>query len=545
MSTSEVLGGETRAGAARLPDGGEADGERDRERDLGHVRVAIVGAGFTGLAMVHVLQQAGIGDWLVLEKAAEVGGVWRDNTYPGIACDVPSHLYSLSFAPNPDWERTFSSGAQIWEYEERVARDLGMAERTLFGEALLQARWDAERSAWMLRTSSARLSADVVVDGSGVLAEPSLPAIEGLERFRGALFHSARWNHERQLAGKRVAVIGTGASAIQIVPAIQPDVAHLTVFQRTPGWVLPRNDRDVTDAERRVLRAVPALQKLIRGWQYAYRDAVLLKVMHHRRVRRFFQAVSLAYMRATIEDPELRRKLTPGFEIGCKRILITSSWYPALAQPNVEVETSPIAEIREHAVLTADGVEHEVDAIVCATGFHVTDPPAGDIFQGRDGRTLAQTWGDSPRAYRGVTTANFPNLFRIGSIGTGTGHMSHVMQIESAVAYVMDALRTMDARSLASVEVTCDAQEAYARRLHEMVKDTVWATGGCSSWYLDASDEPSAVWPSSAWHYRKWTRRFDLEAYAAEPRAVAGRPTGARAPAQAGARNSPAVARAG
>ncbi len=513
---------------ARQQTSGPTEAPRD-ERGATHVRVAIIGSGFTGLAMVHALREAGIDDWLVLEKSAGVGGVWRDNTYPGIACDVPSHLYSLSFAPNPDWERTFSSGRQIWEYEERVARDLRMAERTHFGEEVVHARWDAAHGLWRLRTTTMELSADVVVDGSGVLSEPSLPAIDGIERFQGALFHSARWNHDQDLAGKRVAVIGTGASAIQIVPAIQPQVEHVTVFQRTPGWVIPRNDRDITRAEQRLLRAFPALQKLIRAGQFAYRDAVLLQVMHRPRIRRIFEAISKGYMRHTIDDPALREKLTPDFEIGCKRILITSAWYPALNEPNVAVETSPITEIREHAVVTADGTEHAVDALICATGFHVTDPPSGQIFHGRDGRSLAETWGASPRAYRGVTTANFPNLFRIGSIGTGTGHTSHVMQIESAIAYVMDALRTMDARGLASVEVAEDAQEAYARRLHAMVKDTVWATGGCSSWYLDASGEPSAVWPSSAWHYRKWTRRFDVEAYHVTSA------TAAATPARAGA----------
>lgn len=501
-----------------------------------HVRVAIVGAGFTGLAMAHSLRTADIEDWLVLEKSPGVGGVWRDNTYPGIACDVPSHLYSLSFAPNPDWKRTFSDGRQIWDYTERVARDLDMAERTWFGEELLEARWDSERAVWDLRTTTRELTAQVVVDGSGVLGAPKLPGIRGLDGFRGALFHSARWNHDEPLDGKRVAVIGTGASAIQIVPAIRSHAAHVTVFQRTPGWVLPRNDRDVTDAERRILRRVPVLQKLIRAGQYAYRDGVLLQVMHRPWVRRVVEAVSKAYMRRTIDDPALREKLTPDFEIGCKRILITSEWYPALNQPDVDVETSPISEVREHAVVTADGTEHDVDAIVCATGFHAVDPPAGEIFHGRDGRSLAETWGDSPRAYRGLTTANFPNLFRIGSVGTGTGHMSHVMQIESAATYVMDALATMDRRGLASVEVKEDAQEQYARRHHAMVKDTVWAIGGCSSWYLDAGGEPSAVWPSSAHHYRKWTRRFDLEAYDAVPATIGAEEIRAAAVTARGAR---------
>lgn len=491
--------------------------------DPRHVRVAIIGAGFTGLAMVHSLREAGISDWLVLEKGDGAGGVWRDNTYPGIACDVPSHLYSLSFAPNPDWERTFSNGRQIWEYCERVARDLRIAEQTCFEEELREARWDAEHSVWRLRTTTLELTADVVVDGSGVLNDPSYPAIPGLASFQGALFHSARWDHDQTLDGKRVAVIGTGASAVQIVPAIQQQVAHMTVFQRTPGWVIPRNDRDITEVERRALRRLPLLQKLIRGGQYAYRDGLLLQVMHRRGVRRIFEAISKAYLRRTIEDPALRAKLTPNFEIGCKRILLTSAWYPALNQPNVDIETSPITEIREHAVITADGTVHEVDAIVCATGFHAADLPAREIFHGRDGRSLAETWGESPRAYRGVTTHNFPNLFRIGSVGTGTGHMSHVMQIESAVVYVMDALRTMDARGLASVEVTANAQERYAAWHHALIDGTVWAVGGCKSWYLDPSGEPSAMWPSSARHYRTTTRHFDTAAYHTTLTAAAGR----------------------
>jgi cation diffusion facilitator CzcD-associated flavoprotein CzcO len=314
-------------------------------------------------------------------------------------------------------------------------------------------------------------------------------------------------------------VIGTGASAIQIVPAIAPTVGRLTVFQRTAAWVLPRNDRDVTRLERRVLRAVPPLMRVIRTWQYVVRDGALLKVMHSRGVRRVAEAVSKAYLRSTIDDPALRAKLTPDFEIGCKRILITSDWYPALNRPNVEVETSGISEIREHSIVTADGTEREVDAIVCATGFHVSDPPIAQVIHGCDGRSLAEVWGDSPRAYRGVTTAGFPNLFRIGGIGTGTGHMSQIMQIESALVYVIDALRVMDERGIASVEVTEDAQEAYHRKVHDMLRDTVWVTGGCKSWYLDPSGEASALWPSSARLYRNWTRHFDMQAYRAVQRA--------------------------
>lgn len=506
-----------------------------------HVRVAIIGTGFTGLAAVHALREANITDFVVLERAEEVGGAWRDNTYPGLACDVPSHLYSLSFAPNPNWQRTFASGPEICEYTRTVAHSLGMQKVTKFGEEVLDASWDETRQHWQIRTTTLEFTADAVIDGSGPLSEPTQPAIHGLDRFAGKIIHSARWDHEHSLDGQHVAVIGTGASAVQIVPAIQPNVSALTVFQRTPGWVIPRLDRASTGTERRLLKAVPALRVIPRGQQYLVRDLLLHQLMHRWWIRRGVQALAKAYLRRTVDDPDLRAKLEPDYQIGCKRILMSNRWYPALNQPNVRVETSPIQEVREHAIITADGVEHEIDVIVLATGFHATDPPIAHRLHGRDGSSLAQTWGDSPRAYKGVTTANFPNLFRIGSIGTGTGHMSHIMQIESGVRYAVEALRTMNAHALASVEITAPAQDRYARRVHDKFRDTVWVTGGCDSWYLDKSGEPSVNWPSTARRYRKWTRRFDVENYDVAPvaavhtnnhhRATTTTPVGATVPA--------------
>jgi cation diffusion facilitator CzcD-associated flavoprotein CzcO len=482
-----------------------------------HVRVAVIGTGFTGLAAVHALSEAGIEDFVVLERAGEVGGTWRDNSYPGLACDVPSHLYSLSFAPNPEWTRTFASGPEICDYMRKVARTLRMEEVTRFGEELLDASWDQPAQRWRIRTTTLELTAEAIIDGSGPLSEPTRPAIAGLERFAGKIFHSARWDHEHDLAGQRVAVIGTGASAIQIVPAIQPKAGALTVFQRTPGWVMPRLDRTISKTERGLLRAFPALGRVPRWLQYLARDGVMHQLMHRRWMRKLAQGIARAFLRLSVKDPGLRAKLKPDFQIGCKRILITNQWYPALSQPNVTVETSPIREIGEHAVITADGIEHEVDAVVLATGFHSTDPPIAKRLHGRDGRSLTETWGDSPRAYKGVTTANFPNLFRIGSIGTGTGHISHIVQIESGVRYAVRALLTTQERGLASVEITEAAQTEYARRVHERFRDTVWVTGGCDSWYLDKSGEPSVNWPSTASRYRNWTRRFDIENYHATP----------------------------
>ena len=506
--------------AIRPQRSGTADGAATR-----HPRVAVIGAGFTGLAAVRALRSAGVEDFVVLERADEIGGTWRDNTYPGIACDVPSHLYSLSFAPNPDWERTFSGGAQIWQYMRKVARELRMDEVTAFGEEVLDASWDDHQQRWRIRTTTLLLSAEVIIDGSGALSEPAYPAIDGLDRFHGPVLHSARWDHEQDLTGLEVAVIGTGASAIQIVPAIQPHVAAMTVFQRTPGWVLPRWDRDISDIERRLLRAFPILQRALRAGQALGRDRFLHQLMHRRWMRQVAQAVARAYLRRSIEDPELRARLRPDFEIGCKRILMTNQWYAALTKPNVSVESSPIREVRGHAIITTDGGEHEVDAIVLATGFRVTDPPIAARLHRRDGRSLAESWGDAPRSFRGITTAGFPNLFRISSIGTGTGHTSQILQIESGVHYAVEALRTMDARDLASVEVSEAAEEAYTKRVHEMLRDTVWVTGGCDSWYLDRSGAASLVWPSTARRYRQWTRRFDIENYTVTGRgAVAAAP---------------------
>ena len=514
--------------AAPTHDAAASNGSHRGRHDAGHVRVAVIGTGFVGLSMAHALREAGIEDWVMLERSNQVGGVWRDNTYPGIACDVPSHLYSLSFAPNPEWERTYSSGRQIWDYSQRVASELRIAEKTRFGEELLDARWDPQRSVWQLRTTTLELTAEVVIDGTGPISEPKLPTIAGLDRFEGTVFHSARWNHQQPLTGKRVAVIGTGCSAIQIVPAIQPHVGQMTVFQRTAGWVLPRFDRDVTKLERRLFRAVPALQKLPRVGQCLYRDLLFLQIMHRRSVRVALEALAKAFIRRSIKNPGLRAKVTPSFEFGCKRLMISNDWYPALNQPNVQVETAAITEIRSHSILTADGVEHPVDAIVLATGYHTNDPPAAQIFQGRDGRTLADTWGDSPRAYRGLTTVNFPNLFRIGGPGTATGHISHILAIESGTRYVIDALKTMQAEKVAAVEVTERSQAEYARWLREHVKDTVWATGGCTSWYLDRGGQPSIAWPCSAWRYRRITRRFDPAAYDLTPRTTAGADDGRR-----------------
>ncbi|MBR7835146.1 MULTISPECIES: flavin-containing monooxygenase [Actinospica] len=482
------------------------------ESDPPHLHVLVVGAGFGGLAAAHALKQQGE-DFAVLERAREVGGVWRDNTYPGCACDIPSNLYSLSFAPNPQWSQAFSKQPEIRAYLNRVAREYGLLPHIRFGCALHEASWDDTAQRWRVETSDGPLTADVLIDAGGPIAEPSIPDLPGLDRFTGAVFHSARWDHGLDLTGRNVVVVGTGASAIQFVPAIQPRVGRMTVVQRTPPWITPRMDRTTTRFERRLYAAAPWLQQVVRRRQYLMREMITWKIMISPRVRRIATKAALHHLRRQVPDPALRAQLTPDFELGCKRILISNDWYPALTQPNVEVVSSGVREVRETSVVTADGREHPADVIIFGTGFHVNDAPMAGRLRGRDGRTLAEYWNGRPRAYLGVTTSNFPNLFRLGCAGSATGHNSHVFQEECQVAYAMDALRLMRSRAIAAVEVRAEAQEAYVETYTARLGRTVWAVGGCNSWYQGADGIPWSNWPASTREYRRATRRFDPAPY--------------------------------
>ncbi|MFI1396488.1 flavin-containing monooxygenase [Streptomyces sp. NPDC020681] len=477
-----------------------------------HLRVVVVGAGFGGLAAAHALKRQGE-DFAVLEREQEVGGVWRDNSYPGCACDIPSNLYSLSFAPNPTWTRAFSQQSEIRDYLRRVAREHGLLPHIRFGCSLLGAAWDDAAQRWRIETSTGPLTADVLIDGSGPIADPSTPQLPGLDGFAGEVFHSARWNHDLDLTGRKVVVIGTGASAIQFVPAIQPTVGRMTVVQRTAPWITPRMDRATASFERRLYAAAPWLQRLIRHRQYWMRELVTWKIMVSPRVRRIATKAVLLHMRRQVADPALRERLTPDWELGCKRILISNDWYPALSAPNVDVVSAGVREVRAHSVVTTDGREHPADVIVFGTGFHVTDPPIAEHLRGRDGRTLAECWNGSPHTYLGVTVTNFPNLFRLGGAGSATGHNSHVFQEECQVAYAMDALRLMRARGITSVEVRVEEQRAYVEQHTARLAGTVWSVGGCESFYQGADGVASLNWPAETWKYRRATRRFDPAPY--------------------------------
>src|SRR3954464_1262847 len=464
----------TRRGArARAQSGGE---------QRRHLHVLIIGSGFAGLGAAIRLMQDGRDDFLVLERGREVGGTWRDNTYPGAACDVPSHLYSFSFELNPTWSRSFSPQAEIQDYLRSVAAKYDVGRKHLFNTEVTSARWDAGANRWLVDTTSGRFSADVLVSAVGALCEPALPTIKGIERFRGELFHSARWKHDADLKGKRVALIGTGASAIQIGPAIADDVAHLDVYQRTAPWVMPRHDRTYPRIESLASQRVPFLQRFAREAIYWGREAFVLGFAFQPRILQAAQQAAKRNINKAIKDPDLRARVTPDWPIGCKRILMSNTWYPMLGRAHVDLVTDGIAEVRENAIVTADGTVREVDAIVVATGFHVTDSPMYDRIVGADGRTLAQVWDASgQQAYKGAAVAGFPNLLFVVGPNTGLGHSSMVYMIESHLSYLASALQTMDAQRLATFEVREDVQRAYNERIEARMQRTIWKTGGCAS----------------------------------------------------------------
>ncbi|WP_405728793.1 flavin-containing monooxygenase [Streptomyces sp. NBC_01537] len=478
-----------------------------------HVRVAVIGSGFGGLGAAVRLRREGVTDFVVLERAGSVGGTWRDNDYPGCACDVPSHLYSFSFAPNAAWPRAFSGQPHIRAYLEQVTDTFGLRPHLRFDTELLQASWDDERRLWRLRTSQGELTADLVVSATGPLSDPKLPDIPGLDGFPGAVFHSSRWDHDLDLKGKRVAVVGTGASAIQIVPAIQPEVKSLTVVQRTPPWVMPRVDRGINKAEQWLHGQIPATAKARRGLLWLLREFQVGAFVKRPRLMKAAEQLAKNNMRRSVKDPALRMKLTPGYTIGCKRILLSNTYYPALAQPNTELVASALKEVRGSTIVMADGTEREVDVIVFGTGFHVTDMPIGDRVVGADGLTLAEHWKDGMAALRGCTVDGFPNLLLIIGPNTGLGNSSMILMIESSLNYVAEYLKALDDTGGVALDAKAEAVRSWNGEMQRRMSRTVWTTGGCDSWYLDSEGRNTTAWPGTTAEFRRATRRLKLEEY--------------------------------
>ncbi|MEU6348124.1 NAD(P)/FAD-dependent oxidoreductase [Streptomyces sp. NPDC047072] len=479
-----------------------------------HVRVAVIGSGFGGLGAAVRLRREGVTDFVVLERADSVGGTWRDNSYPGCACDVPSHLYSFSFAPNPDWPRTFSGQEHIRAYLEHVTDVFRIRPHIRFNAEVKRMTWDAEKLRWDIETASGSLSADLVVSATGPLSDPKIPDIPGLDSFPGKVFHSARWDHDYDLTGKRVAMVGTGASAIQIVPAIQPLAERVTLFQRTAPWVMPRVDRPITGAERWLHRQLPFTSQARRGLLWGIRELQVQAFTKHPNELGAVEQLAKRNMAHSIKDPALRAKLTPDYRIGCKRILLSSAYYPALAQPNVDVVASGLQEVSGPKVVAADGTAAEVDAIVFGTGFHVTDMPIADRVVGADGRTLAEAWQGGMEALRGASAAGFPNWMTIIGPNTGLGNSSMILMIESQLNYMADFVRQLDVLGgRAALDARPAAVAAWNRRVQERMKRTVWDTGGCTSWYQDASGRNTTIWPGTTTEFRRATRRVDLAEY--------------------------------
>ncbi|MFD0684992.1 flavin-containing monooxygenase [Actinomadura fibrosa] len=489
----------------------------------GPYRVVIIGTGFSGLGMAIGLKKAGVHDFVILEKADEVGGTWRENTYPGCACDIMSLLYSYSFEPKSDWSRMFPKQRELLEYIKGIVDKYELAQHIRFRTEATGTAYDDATDTWRVAVAGdGAADGEIVrgralVAGMGPLHLPNVPDLPGLASFQGTAFHSAEWDHSYDLTGKRVAVIGTGASAIQFVPQIAKRVRSLTVFQRTPPWIMPKPDRRVTAFEKTLFRRVPGVQRGYRNGIYLLQESFVLGFKNPGLLR---AASSIArwHLARQVPDPELRRKLVPDYTMGCKRTLVSSDYYPALMRPNVELTTEGIAEVRAHSIVTRDGREHEVDAIIFGTGFHVTDAFENAPIVGRHGLRIQDAWKDGIEAHLGVTVAGFPNLFLLLGPNSGLGHNSMIFMIEAQVRYVLQCLRMRDEAGATSIAVRQTVQDRFNAWVRHRSEGAVWVAGGCDSWYLDRDGVNRAAWPASTVAYWLRTRRLDPDDFRIERR---------------------------
>jgi cation diffusion facilitator CzcD-associated flavoprotein CzcO len=474
--------------------------------------VAVVGAGFGGVAAAVMLHRAGYDDVTVFERGERVGGVWNHNTYPGAACDVPSHLYEFSFEPNPRWSRRYAPQAEIQGYLEDVARRNGVLDRIRTNVEVLGASWVQERARWVLQTSAGTHEADILLTACGQLSVPKLPPIPGLDSFDGPVFHTAEWDHDVELAGRRVAVVGTGCSAIQTVPAIQPLVEHVDVYQRSPGWTIPKMDFAYSERAQRLFERFPILQRLDRKAVFAFMELGALGMTTRPGILRAFRAVGRSQINKAIEDPVLRAKVTPSDEIGCKRIMLTDEWYPTLTRPNVELVTDAIAEVTPGGLRLADGSERAADVIVLATGFSTHGFVAPMEIVGAGGRTLAEEWSEVPRAYLGMSVPGFPNMFLLYGPNTNGGTGSVIYTIEAGMSHVIAALGELERRNARRIEVGRRTADAFDDELRAALAGSVWHTG-CTNWYVDENGNDPNQWPWLWSTYRRRTARIEPGAY--------------------------------
>lgn len=475
-------------------------------------RVAIIGAGFGGLGLAITLKKAGVEEVTIFEKADGVGGVWRHNTYPGATCDVPSQLYSFSFEPNPDWTRQYSPQAEILGYLEHCAAEYGLDRHLRLGTEVERADFDDDAGVWRIRTTEGdTIEAEVLVSACGQLSLPALGRIPGADRFRGPIFHTARWDHEVELEGKRVAVVGTGASTIQVVPAIAPRVGKLDVYQRSAPYVIPKNDRPFTDWERTLFRRFPPLRLAQRFLVWLRFEVFVSAFNQFRAMGRLGTRMADRQLRDQIADPELRSALMPDHVLGCKRVLISDEYYPAFARDNVELIPQGVRELTETGILAEDGTERPADVIVLSTGFESTRFLAPMEIRGRGGLDLNEVWSGGANAYLGLTVPGFPNLFVMYGPNTNLGSGSIVFQLESQMRYIADAVERLRRRG-GWLAVRPEVAEAFDREMQERLSTSVWQTG-CSNWYVDENGRNSNNWPGFTLEYRRRTRRLDPAEY--------------------------------
>jgi len=474
-------------------------------------RIAIVGSGFAGIGMAIRLRRMGIDSFTIYEAADDLGGTWRDNAYPGAACDIPSHLYSFSFEPNPHWTRAFAPQCDILDYLRHCANKYDVERFISYRSRVLAARFDEARRIWHIEIAregtTIEVEADLLIAANGPLSRPALPDLAGIDRFEGALFHSARWDHGYALDRKRVGVIGTGASSIQFVPQIQPRVAQLSVFQRTAPWIMPHRDHAISERMRALYRRVPLAQRIARTAAYWQHESRALGFVVDRRLLKRPTRFAREYLARKVKDPALRAKLTPDYLLGCKRVLLSSDFYPAISQPNAELVTDAISEVVADGIVTADGTHRALDAIICGTGFQVNDVDPPFRVTGAGGADLGEAWRrDGPEAYLGASIAGFPNLFLIVGPNTGLGHNSMVYMIESQVRYIADCIRALQRSGAHTMSVRPDVQRAYNARIQQMFGRTVWQSG-CHSWYQTQRGKNTALWPGFTFDFRRRTRR--------------------------------------
>jgi cation diffusion facilitator CzcD-associated flavoprotein CzcO len=474
--------------------------------------IAVVGGGFGGVGAAVMLRRAGYHNVTVFERGERVGGVWHHNTYPGAACDVPSHLYEFSFAPNPNWSRRYAPQAEIQAYLEDIARRFGVLDRVRTGTEVQGARWNADTNRWVLETSRGQHEAEILLTACGQLSTPSVPPIPGLESFAGPAFHTAEWRHDLDLAGKRVAVVGTGCSAIQVVPAIQPIVAQADVYQRSPGWTFPKMDFEYSARARRLFARFPILQRLDRAAIFAFMEFGAAGMTRHRWMLRPFRAIARRQINKAISDSELRRKVTPTDEVGCKRLMLTDDWYPTLTQPNVELVTDRIAAVTPAGIRLEDGTERAADVLVLATGFKSHGFVAPMEITGEGDRTLADEWAEVPRAYLGMSVPGFPNMFLLYGPNTNGGTGSVIYTIEAGLGHVIAALEELDRAAARRIEVRRSTADEFDRELRAALTDTVWHTG-CTNWYVDERGNDPNQWPWLWTTYRRRTATVDRRSY--------------------------------